>query len=152
MRSFPRLLAAVAVVWPILAFADPVPKTNPADDDWRKATTLAAPTPSTTTTPTTKTTAQLQADEKQRSDQFAAAAQSARNFYTTYPTDPRVPAAKKLEVTNLIQGLTASAADHGHALTTAAGKVRVAGTHCLPDAGQKTGLARVLRFRRVPHV
>lgn len=76
--------------------------------------------PATATSATRKTPAQVQADIQQRAGVARQTAQSANVFYTSFPNDPRVPQARKLESMSLLRGVLATDADRGQvALQTA---------------------------------
>jgi hypothetical protein len=108
----------------VTAFAQSSGKFASSADAWNNVITLATPIPATkavapvsqgTVAPAQNaatnisnlksTINDIQVSQSKQTDQYWQASQSAKDFYTTYPTDVNAPAAKKIEVVTALQGV-----------------------------------------------
>jgi hypothetical protein len=107
--------AWVLCLTPVGAFSQKTVKPSSADTAWLAVTAVATPASSASKTTVQKTAADVQAAAQQFAAQQKSIAQSARDFYVTFPADARVPQAKKLEATSLLLSTWPTPADRGKA-------------------------------------
>ena len=129
MHPVTRPLLSILLCPALAAFAQTTAKPENqdlADAAWLNVTTLATPVASVKsaapiaagkTTGVTgpidasarKTDPQYLAARQQQADRFLQAAQSARDFYTQYPENPKAADARKIEVVSLLRGVRSGA-------------------------------------------
>lgn len=99
------------------------------DADWARVVTMPPPPPANAGA----TPSQVTATAVQRARQFKEAAQAARNFIISYPTDSRVPQAKKLEARSAVLGVHLTDQDKGQPAIQIAAAFRADKSNSLED-------------------
>ena len=122
-------------------------KAGAADLAWQSAVAKAAPSVAVARNSAPPTAADAQAAVEQYAADQKSAAQSAKEFYIAYPTDPRVPAAKKLEAASLLKAVSPAAADRDQAAFRVATAFVVDKTHDAKDRFEVAALLIEQQFK-----
>lgn len=146
MKFHLGLIAGLILVGASLGSAQTASKpATAADAAWLNVTAQTSAARTAVAAP--KTADQAKVVAQQYATQQKSAAQSARDFYASFPSDPRAPQAKKLEATSLLNSAWPLPDDKGRAAFQTANAYAIDKTNSAKDRFEVSALLAAQQFK-----